>query len=261
MNYENLVFERLDDSVIRITLNRPKSLNALSSGLCMDLKNALEEVENDDTATVVILTGKGRAFSAGLDLKEECDLMARNSLIDAIFDLIRRLKVPVIAAVNGFTIAGGFEIALTCDILVAAESATFRDTHAQANVIPGGGNTQRLPRVVGEKNAKALLFTSDFVSASNAQTMGMVYKVIPDELFEQGYLAIAKSIATQPRGIIGKLKWMVDEGLRMNFGDAMEFEQRECLADWSHLSSKEFTTIGKDVINQGRSTFGETKGS
>ena len=261
MNYENLIFEQLENGIFRITLNRPGSLNALSSGLCIDLMNALEKVANNNTTTVVIITGKGRAFSAGLDLKEECDLMGRNSIIDNIFNLISRMKVPVIAAVNGFAITGGFELALACDIIVSSESAVFRDTHAQANIIPGGGNTQRLPRVIGEKNAKALLFTSDFISASNAQTMGMVYKVVPNKLFEQEYMAMARSIAAQPVGIISKLKWMVNEGMRMNFGDAMEFERRECVAGWSNLSSREFMTTGKEVINQGRSTFSEIEGA
>ena len=252
MEYENLIFERIQGSIARITLNRPGALNALNTAVSLDLRRALEEVRSDDSVAVIILTGAGRAFCAGLDLRENCDLLARNVVVGDVLSLMRQSGAPIIAAVNGFAITGGFELAMACDLLIASESASFRDTHAQANVIPGGGNTQRLPRVVGEKKAKEILFTSDFIPAADAERMGFVNRVVPGDRLEEEYMSIARKIASQPAGIVRKLRWMVDEGMRMDFGAAMAFEQAECVAGWEGLSGEEFTSRGRDVIEGGR---------
>jgi enoyl-CoA hydratase len=260
MEYENLVFERVDEDIVRITLNRPAALNALNTAMSADLRRALEEVEGDDTVAVVILTGAGRAFSAGLDLKEECDLLARNDVVGDVLTILGRLTIPVIAAVNGFAITGGFELAMACDLLIAAESAYFRDTHAQANVIPGGGATQRLPRVVGEKKAKEILFASEFIPAAQAERMGFVNRVVPGDRLEEECVALARRIAAQPKGIVRRLKWMVDEGMRMDFRSAMTFEQLECWTGWRDLAGEEFTRRGREVIEKGRQRLGDTPG-
>ncbi len=252
MEYDNLIFERIEEGIVRITFNRPKALNALNTAMALDFKRALEEVQNEGTARVIILTGTGRAFSAGLDLKEECDLRARNAALADAFSLLKSIGAPVIAAVNGFAITGGFELAMACDLLVASETASFRDTHAQANVIPGGGATQRLPRVVGEKKAKEILFTSDFVSAAEAERMGFVNRVVPAEKLEEESLTMARKIAGQPGDVVRKLRWMIDEGMRMDFGAAMTFERLECMTAWRDLSDEEFTRRGAGVIERGR---------
>ena len=151
MAYENIIVEKKEEGIIKITLNRPSALNALNNALLKELKLALEEIQGDENIAVVVLTGTGRAFSAGRDLKATDDFFERTDVIQDVFSLLQNLGPPIIAAVNGFAITGGFELALACDIVVASENAVFRDTHAQMEIVPGAGNTQRLSRLIGKK--------------------------------------------------------------------------------------------------------------
>lgn len=252
MAYENITVEKKGEGIVKITLNRPHVLNALSNALFDELQLALEDIQRDDTVAVVILTGAGRAFSAGRDLKTAEDFVVFERLARSVLSSLEELGPPVIAAVNGFAITGGFELALACDIVVASESALFRDTHAQVGILPGGGNTQRLPRLIGEKKAKEIMFASEFISATEAEAMGLVNQVVPPEKLEEEVMLLARKIVTQPKDMIRKLKQMINEGMKMDLKAAMMFEQLESRAWRQRLVPEEIAQRGQAVIEKGR---------
>jgi len=257
MGYENIIVEQKYKDIVEITLNRPEALNALNTALSSELKSALENVQQDNSIAAVILKGTGRAFSAGIDLKEKTDLARRFEIIKDVIYLLSNLSPPVIAGVNGFAITGGFELALACDIVIASGNALFRDTHAQVGILPGGGNTQRLPRIVGEKKAKEIMFTSDFISAAEAEKLGFVNKVVPPEKLEEECILLAQKIAAQPKHVIRKIKQIMDDGMGMDFRAAIMFEQFESLLWYKDMASEEFIQRGRGVIEGGRTKIKE----
>ena len=192
-----LVTIERDGPVAVVTMNRPEAMNALSKGLRAELAAAMVEVNADDSIRAVVLTGAGtRAFTAGLDLKElgadTSNLGAANAE-DALANPVKAIeqcKKPVIGAINGVAITGGFEVALACDILIASENARFADTHARVGIMPGWGLSQKLSRMIGISRAKELSFSGNFLDAQTACAWGLVNRVVPaDEL-----LAAAKKL-------------------------------------------------------------------
>jgi len=184
MAYENLLIEK-NDGIGLITINRPKALNALNSATLNELDAALDELRDDASVRVLVITGAGRAFVAGADISEMKDMdeaQARQygELGQKVFTRIERLKKPVIAAVNGFALGGGCELAMSCDIRLASAGALFGQPEVNLGVIPGFGGTQRLPRLVGAAKAKELIMTGDHVKADEAHRLGLVNAVIDD---------------------------------------------------------------------------------
>ncbi len=216
MPFRSLRLE-LRDGIAWLTLNRPQVLNALDSPLFDELWQAIAELEADASARVVILSGAGRAFSAGRDIAEISRKGARQVLQKSpgghVFNRLAVLPKPTIAAVHGPCFTGALELALTCDIIIASEDATFGDTHARLGVIPGGGGTQRLPQRVGPHRAKQMLFTGLPVTATEAERMGLVNKVVPrDRLMAEAETmaraileASAHSLATEKRLVAANL--------------------------------------------------------
>ncbi|MYE14133.1 MAG: enoyl-CoA hydratase, partial [Gammaproteobacteria bacterium] len=177
-----LLVER-KDGVATLTLNRPEQMNALSMELRRLLADELDALRHDEEIGVVILTGAGRAFCAGLDLKEmggerPAEATGRGDLPDPA-QMLRRLRQPVIGAVNGVAVTGGFEIALACDMLIAAPEAQFADTHARVGLLAGWGLSQRLSRIVGPNRARELSLTGNYLSAERAERWGLVNRVVP----------------------------------------------------------------------------------
>ena len=221
--------------VALLTLNRPQAMNALSQSLIRSLSAAIVSLGRDETARVLVLTGAGeRAFSAGLDLKE---LGARPGLLGMVegegerpnpIRAIEQCPKPVIAAVNGVAITGGFELALACDILVASETARFADTHQRVGVIPGWGLSQKLSRIIGPSRAKEMAFSGRFVSARQASDWGLVSRAVPAGELMADVMALAQEIAEVDAGFLADYKRLVDEGYGKPFAEAMTLE-----ADWS----------------------------
>lgn len=206
-DFQNITFE-VDGAVATITLNRPKALNALNSVTLAELGRAIEAVAASDAIRAVLLTGAGKAFVAGADISEMADLSAAAAEGFArqgqrLFHAIEALGVPVIAAINGFALGGGCELAMACDILIAGQKARFGQPEVNLGVIPGFGGTQRLPRLVGRAVAAELLYTGRMVDADEALRIGLVSRVFPqdellaearkmaDEIAAKGPLAIA----------------------------------------------------------------------
>ncbi|MFI5042827.1 MAG: enoyl-CoA hydratase, partial [Acidimicrobiales bacterium] len=228
-----LVVERSGDGVATVTLNRPAQLNALTTELRAAVVSAFRSLGADDSIGAVILTGAGRAFCAGVDLKEIGGETRpsghRSATVAAPPDLdmvgaIRACPAPVIAAVNGVAITGGFELALACDLIVAAATARFADTHARVGILPAWGLTQRLPRLIGINRAKELSFTGDFLDAPTAERWGLVNRVVePDELLATCHDLGAEIAASDARAV-RSLKRIYDDGADSTFADGLAVE-------------------------------------
>lgn len=222
-----LLVDQPSDGVCRLTLNRPDQLNAISRELMTCLVAELRRIETDDSVRAVILRGNGRAFCAGADLTEH---FGAEDAMDIgrtdLWDLIENLRVPVIAAVHGWSITGGFLLAYCCDLIVASEDARFRDTHASLGLIPTGGESQRMPRRVGGALARELMLTSRSLSAEEALRAGFVSQVVPRDELDATALDLAGMIAANsPRSVRG-IKKLINVGLAGDFATGMRMEAR-----------------------------------
>jgi enoyl-CoA hydratase len=226
-SYQTVVLERHPAGYAVLMLNRPEKLNALSMELRGELVAAIEELRRDPAVRVLILTGAGRAFCAGLDLNELSKAesnSARAFDLDAVAALLK-FQGPVIGAINGVAATGGFEIAMACDILLASTEAQFVDTHAKVGLLPGWGLSVRLPRRIGLHRAKELAFTARFVSAAEAAEWGLVNRVVPpEELLSQARAMAEQMLAVVPE-ILVKYKKLLDSGFGKPAGEALVSER------------------------------------
>ncbi|WP_455393056.1 enoyl-CoA hydratase-related protein, partial [[Eubacterium] cellulosolvens] len=212
-----------------IYMNRPEALNALNSKVLKDLEEAVENFEHDDEVRALILTGSGNAFVAGADIKEMMGQTLEESREytkygQEVFSKIQKMGKPVIAAVNGFALGGGCELALACDIIIASEAAKFGLPEVSLGIHPGFGGTQRLPRLIGKARAKELIFTGNHYSAHEAQTMGLVNKVVPpSELLDEAK-NMAKTIARMGPVAIKLAKDAINRGMETNLDDGLNIE-------------------------------------
>jgi len=191
MGYETIIFEK-KEAVAKITLNRPKALNAMNDVMFREIGRALEDSEEDGSIRVVVITGSGRAFCSGVDLKFAREKLDSQKAKEDFYRLGNRVKMrrieemskPVIAAVNGFALAGGFEIVLTCDLAIAAEDAVIGDQHINYGLFGAGGSPYRLPLLVGIRKAKELIFTGKWISGKEAEKIGLVNRAVPADQLE-----------------------------------------------------------------------------
>lgn len=239
-----LLYE-LKDGAAWLTFNRPEALNAMSPELIAALDGALARAADDPAARVVVLTGAGRAFCAGADLKYFLSLIERArpaevvAYIRTAYHLINRIEAlpkPTIAALNGVTVAGGIEMMLACDLVIAARSARIGDGHANYGLIPGGGSSLRLPRKVGPTRAKYLLYTGELVPAADCLAMGLVNQVVDDDKLIEATTALARKLAAKSPLGLRRMKEMVDDGLQQPLATALKLE----LAAWeAHAASND----------------------
>ena len=226
------------DGIAVVTLNRPEAMNALSKAMRSELYKAMVSLDADPEVSVVILTGAGtRAFTAGLDLKElgsDPGAMSAANAEGADQNPVKAIELcrkPVIGAINGVAITGGFEVALACDVLIASENARFADTHARVGIMPGWGLSQKLSRLIGLYRAKELSLTGNFLDAQTARDWGLVNRVVPaDELLPTA-LKLAADMATIPVETLSLYKSIIDEGFALSFGEGMALENRRSTAN------------------------------
>lgn len=219
------------DGIAVVTLNRPEAMNALSKALRSELYKAMVALDADPEVRVVILTGAGeRAFTAGLDLKElgsDAGAMGAANAEGADENPVKAIelcKKPVIGAINGVAITGGFEVALACDVLIASENARFADTHARVGIMPGWGLSQKLSRLIGLYRAKELSLTGNFLSAQKAEEWGLVNRVVPAEDLLPTAKKLAADMATIPVETLTTYKRIIDDGFALSFGDGLKLE-------------------------------------
>jgi len=227
----SVVTVEIDGQVALVTLNRPEAMNALNRALRLALAATVQSLDARPDVRVLVLTGAGeRAFSAGLDLKElAADSSAMADATATAPDAnpcraIEQCAKPVIGAINGVAITGGFELALSCDILMASPHARFADTHARVGIMPGWGLSQKLSRLVGVSRAKELHFTGNFLDAATAERWGLVNRLVPADALLPAAMALARDIASIEPDFIAAYKRLVDDGFRLPLGEALALE-------------------------------------
>jgi enoyl-CoA hydratase/carnithine racemase len=227
-------------SALWVRLNRPDALNSIDEQVLAQLHDAITEAEGDDAVRALVLTGNGRAFCAGVDLELVAATRSGGgdagflTAVGALMTRLEKLSKPTIAAVNGFALAGGLELVLCCDLVVAAESAKLGDAHANYGLLPGGGGSVRLPRRVGPGLAKQLMFTGDFLAAAELRGSGLVNDVVPDErLVPAVDLLVDRIAAKSPLGL-RRMKQLVDDALEQSVEAGL---RAELLASELHSQS------------------------
>lgn len=256
MTEDRLVLVEADSAGYAVlTLNRPAAMNALSSALCKQFTQAVAALEADPAVRVLIVTGAGRAFCAGLDLKE----LGRGGSIAALIendDPVRALEQftgPIIGAINGVAVTGGFELALACDILIASTEARFADTHARVGIIPGWGLSQKLSRMVGIARAKEISLAGNFVSAQRALDIGLVNRVVaPEQLLAQARQLALDMLSALP-AMLPAYKQLIDDGFGLPFADARRLERQRSAAWSESVSADEIEQRRAGVQQRGRS--------
>ena len=227
LNY--LKIEEAREGVYLLTINKPASLNALDTVVLGELAAVVEDLRTNESVKVLVLTGEGRAFVAGADISEmvsknPIDGLEFGRLGASVFRAIEQLPFPVIAAVNGFALGGGCELAMACDIRLASAKAKFGQPETGLGIIPGFSGTQRLPRLVGPAKAKELIYTGEIIKADEALRIGLVNGVTEPEALIDEALAMAEKIALQPRQAVALAKKAIDAGMQTDIDTAIGIE-------------------------------------
>jgi enoyl-CoA hydratase len=238
----NLVLLEVTDGVALVTLNRPDAYNALNRALSLAIVNTFNTLAARDDVSAIVLTGAGRAFCAGVDLKELAtspDVLTDGGMgtESPLVVALRDCGKPVIGAVNGAAVTGGFELALACDFLYAADTARFADTHARVGLLPGWGLSQKLSRLVGANRAREISFTGNFISAQQACDWGLVNKVFPADALLDAALTTAKQIAESNPGAMKAMRALMNDGAELALGEALALEGERGIA---YLSQADF---------------------
>jgi enoyl-CoA hydratase len=224
-----LVRKMSEGAVAHIQLNRPEALNALNPKMMSELGESLRQMDDDDSIKVVVISGNEKVFAAGADIKQMADKNAVEMyMADQLdpLDSIRKMKKPVIAAVNGFALGGGCELAMLCDMIIASETAQFGQPEIKIGVIPGAGGTQRLTRAVGKALAMEMILTGRFISAEEAFRAGLVNKVVPEGSCLEEALELARQIAAMPPLAVRMAKEAVLKAFEMPLEEGLQFERK-----------------------------------
>lgn len=228
MNYQTILVTK-EGSIGLVQLNRPKVLNALSAELMTELVSALEELDRDRDVHVIILTGGESVFAAGADLREMAEASPVDLVLDRRFELwdrIRKIGKPIIAAVSGYCLGGGNELAMSCDIIIASETASFGQPEVNVGIMPGAGGTQRLTRAVGKHKAMEIILTGKSISAEEALRLGLVNRIVPVESLMTEAKKVANEIASKPTISIRSAKEAIAKAQDTTLEVGLEFERR-----------------------------------
>ena len=228
MDYEILHTE-IDDGIAIVTISRPKAMNALNTRFFQEMDDVIATLSNNPEVNVMIITGEGKAFVAGADIAEMVNKKpeegsAFSRIGQNTFRSLEKMEIPVIAAINGFALGGGLELAMGCDFRIASAKAKFGQPEVSLGLIPGYAATQRLSRLVGLGDALYLLMSADMIGAADALRIGLVQKVVEPEALMEEVIKIAKTITSKGPGAVKKVKEVTREGLLMDFDKGSELE-------------------------------------
>ncbi len=228
MNYENILVN-CEEAIGVVQLNRPKVLNALNGAVMNELTTALEELDRDEAVRCIIITGNERAFAAGADIKEMAEasavqMLQRNWI--AYWDRLQAVTKPIIAAVSGYALGGGCELAMACDMIIASESAQFGQPEINIGVMPGAGGTQRLTRALGKSKAMEMVLTGRPLTAREAEQRGLVSRVVPVEAYLDEAKKLAGEIAAKAPVAVRLAKESVNKAFETPLAEGLEFERK-----------------------------------
>jgi len=252
--YEHILVEKRG-AIGLITLNRPKALNALCGPLISEVITVLKQFDQDKEIGCVVLTGNQKAFAAGADIKEMASLTYMDTYKHNMFcnfSEISKSRKPIIAAVNGFALGGGCELAMACDIIIAGENAVFGQPEIKLGTIPGAGGTQRLIRAVGKSKAMEMVLTGDFMKAHEAEKAGLVSRVVPDEQVLETALQTAGKIASYSKPIVMMAKECVSQAYESTLSEGLHFESRIFHSTFATADQKEGM---KAFVNKSKPNF------
>lgn len=246
MGYENVLLE-IEEGVALVKVNRPTALNSLNQAVLLDLIAAFSDLAQDDTVRAIIVTGAGKAFVAGADIKEmlplsPAEIREFSATGHRLMDNMANLGKPIIAAVNGFALGGGMELAMACDFIYAADNAKFGQPEISLGIIPGFGGTQRLARLIGKARAKELVFSGDIIGAGEAQELGIVNKVFPAEELLAKTRRAAQAIASKGALSLRLAKSAIDSGYNADLKTGCIIERDSFALCFSHPDQKEGMT-------------------
>jgi enoyl-CoA hydratase len=241
MSYTTILKE-IQGRVALITLNRPEALNALNSALISELNHALDELESSRDIGCIVLTGSAKAFAAGADIKEMAELKYPQIYLDDLFsdsDRVANRRKPIIAAVAGFALGGGCELALMCDFILAADNARFGQPEIKLGVLPGMGGTQRLTRAVGKAKAMEMCLTGRLIDAVEAERAGLVARIVPQAQLLEEALKVAQTIAAKSLPVAMMVKESVNRAFEVSLAEGIRFERRVFHAAFASEDQKE----------------------
>ncbi|MBA6114781.1 MULTISPECIES: enoyl-CoA hydratase [Pseudomonas] len=241
MAFETILLD-IHGKVGLITLNRPQALNALNAQIVGEINQALDQLERDPNIGCVVLTGSAKAFAAGADIKEMADLKYPQIYVDDLFsdaDRIANRRKPIIAAVSGFALGGGCELAMMCDFILAADNAKFGQPEINLGVLPGMGGTQRLTRAVGKAKAMELCLTGRLMGAEEAERAGLVARVVPQAELVDEALKVAATIASKSIPVSMMVKESVNRAFEVTLSEGVRFERRVFHAAFATEDQKE----------------------
>ncbi|WP_369987240.1 enoyl-CoA hydratase [Pseudomonas xanthosomatis] len=241
MAFETILLD-IHGKVGLITLNRPQALNALNAQIVAEINQALDQLERDPNIGCVVLTGSAKAFAAGADIKEMAELQYPQIYVDDLFsdsDRIANRRKPIIAAVSGFALGGGCELAMMCDFILAADNAKFGQPEVNLGVLPGMGGTQRLTRAVGKAKAMELCLTGRLMGAEEAERAGLVARIVPQAELVEEALKVAATIASKSIPVSMMVKESVNRAFEVTLSEGVRFERRVFHAAFATEDQKE----------------------
>jgi enoyl-CoA hydratase len=229
MNYTDIIVEK-KGPVVWITLNKPQRKNALGRQTFLELSAVIDDIEKDATVVAVVIKGAGDSFCSGIDLKDAAsspdpaERLAFKRLADKVFARIENLGKVVIAMIHGYTMAGGLELAMLCDMIIADENVKVGDGHIRTGITPNGGGSQRLPRLIGIMKAKELLYTGELIDGKEAERIGLVNRAAPGDKLEDAVEAVIAKLVDKAPLALGALKVLVNRGMESSLESALELE-------------------------------------
>lgn len=245
MSYETIILDR-QEGIGYLTINRPKVFNAINNQMIEEMKRAIEEFHQDKLVGVVIITGTGKAFQTGADIEElsqmsPLEILQWNQGVVENFEALEKMRQPVIAAINGYALGGGLELALACTIRIAAESAKMGLPEVKIGILPGAGGTQRLPRLIGKGLAAEMILTGEMIDAKEAYRIGLVNRVVPAEQLMATAEEIGRKILRNAPIAVALAKDAIEVGKNLPLDGAIQYAQKNCITCFSTEDMKEGT--------------------
>lgn len=247
-----ILVTRESSGIAFVTINRPKSLNSLTKPMMTDLAQAFKSLDRDDSVRVIVLSGSGRAFCSGVDLTAAEDVF-KGDVKDVESDPVaqmERCRKPIIGAIAGFAITAGFEIALACDILIAAKGAKFIDTHARFGIFPSWGLSQKLGRIIGVNKAREVSLTAMPLTAEEAERRGLVNQVVEgDELLKKAG-EVAEAILKNNQDLVLRYKSVINDGLKLDLGQALALEKERAHGYYNGMTKEQFQKMQEFIAGR-----------